>query len=152
MLRISRLALLSFAGLGCAMAQLSSSGLRAKFGPPVDRETFHVPPGFDVVVDYAPGMSVCQVQVPSLMPSDEKVRNPEEMSRRMHEFLADLIPASIRGKEVNGYVMVNGVSYLSYVEYENVTISEPHPDGERFGASTITVRFKRPNCAQPEGR
>lgn len=148
MIRISQLALLSFAGLGCAMAQLSSSELRAKFGPPVDRETFHVPPGFDVVVDYAPGMSVCKVQVPSLMPTEEKVNNSEEMSRRMYEFLADLIPESVRGKKLRGWVMVSGLSTLFFEEYENVTIADPRRRGEPYGSSMITVTFKRPNCAQ----
>lgn len=58
-----------------APAQLSSSDLRAKFGQPLHRETFHMPQGFDLVVDYAPDSQVCKLEVPALMPSNEKVQN-----------------------------------------------------------------------------
>lgn len=39
------------------LRQLDSAQLRVKFGRPLDREVFRVPPGFDLVVDYAPAIS-----------------------------------------------------------------------------------------------
>ena len=54
-----------------AVAQLDSPALRAKFGAPLNRETFHLPAGFDLVVDYGPDLQVCKLEVPSLMPTDE---------------------------------------------------------------------------------
>ena len=53
-----------------AYAQLDSAQLRAKLGSPLRRETFRVPPGFDLVVDYAADNQVCKLQVPALMPTD----------------------------------------------------------------------------------
>jgi hypothetical protein len=44
--------------LGCllltlpALAQLDSSTLRGKFGAPINRETFHMPQGFDIAVTF----------------------------------------------------------------------------------------------------
>jgi hypothetical protein len=52
-----------------ASAQLDSAQLRVKFGAPLDRETFHIPAGFDLVVDYGVGHQVCKLQVPALMPT-----------------------------------------------------------------------------------
>ncbi len=47
-----------------AAAQLDSSALRAKYGSPVNRETFHIPWRFDLVVDYGTGNQVCKLEVP----------------------------------------------------------------------------------------
>ena len=43
-----------------ASAQLDSAQLRVKVGAALDRETFHIPPGFDLVVDYEVGHQVCK--------------------------------------------------------------------------------------------
>ncbi len=37
------------------------SGLRAKFGPPLARETFVARPGLEMVVDYAADGNVCRI-------------------------------------------------------------------------------------------
>lgn len=79
---------------------LDTSALRAKFGSPLNRETFHIPPGFDLVVDYGPSNQVCRLEVPALMPIDEKVekvQNSAVMEQRMYDFLAEVVPPSIRG-------------------------------------------------------
>ena len=115
-----------------AVAQLNSSALRSKYGPPLNRETFHMPEGFDLVVDYDAANQACKMVVPALMPTNAKVGNSEEMKKRMYDFLADLVPDSIRGKEL-GTLMVG---IVSFVEYEHVTIGELQ--------HAITVTFK--NC------
>jgi hypothetical protein len=130
-----------------AAAQLNSSDLRAKFGPPFHRETFHVPQGFDLVVDYAPDSQVCKLVVPALMPSNEKVQNSEVMKQRMYEFLAALVPPSMRGKELSRRTMSMGAFSISSVEYEQVTISETRHAGQPFGNDTITVNFRNASCA-----
>jgi hypothetical protein len=43
--------------------QLDSSQLRAKYGPPLDRETFTMAPGFQIVVDYGPDRQVCRLEI-----------------------------------------------------------------------------------------
>lgn len=100
-----------------------------------------MPEGFDLVVDYDAANQACKLEVPALMPTAEKVSNADEMKRRMYDFLADLIPAAMRGKEL-GKLMVG---IVSFVEYEHVTIGELQHANQPFGRdNTITVTFK--NC------
>ncbi len=130
-----------------ATAQLDSSALRAKYGPPLHRETFRMPAGFDVIVDYSAGNQVCKIQVPALMPSTEQVRRGAEMKQRMYDFLADLVPDSLRGKEVGRYAGMMGLISMLIVEYERVRINEV--DGND---NTITVTFKNNDCQNVTGQ
>ena len=132
--------------VGSAFGQLNSAELRARFGAPLDRETFHVGDGFDLIVDYSPGMAVCKMQVPSLMPSNEKVVNLVEQSRRMYQFLMKLIPETMRGKELGRRITATGINALVSIDYENMIITEPRRTGEDYGTIAITVRFKDSNC------
>lgn len=50
-----------------AFAQIDESALRSKYGAPLDRETFAVRPGIEMVVDYGPSKQVCKLQLPSGM-------------------------------------------------------------------------------------
>jgi hypothetical protein len=134
-----------------AMAQLDSPALRAKFGSPLNRETFHIPSGFDLVVDYGTGNQVCKLEVPALMPTDEKVQRTAVMKQRMYDFLAELVPASIRGKELGRMAQVSGTISLSSIEYENITISELQV-GDQHDRGTITLRFKNYDCERPAGQ
>lgn len=126
------------------MAQLDSSALRAKYGPPLDREIFHIPPGFDLVVDYGPGRQVCSLEVPGLMPSTERVSRAPEMKQRMYDFLLDLVPMTMRGAELRRGVSVSGLASMTSIEYENVTIGEVNIADQPFAKTSITLRFK--NC------
>jgi hypothetical protein len=130
-----------------AVAQLDSSALRAKYGTPLNREPFHTPAGFDLVVDYGAANQVCKLQVPALMPTNESISNAAEMKKRMYEFLGDLVPDSVRGNELGrGTIMMGAVS-ISSVEYEHVRISELQSANQPFDKNTITVSFK--NCETP---
>ncbi len=80
--------------------------------------------GFDLIVDYDAAYQVCKLEVPALMPSHEKVSNSDEMKRRMYDFLADLVPAAIRGKELRRGAFMSGLSSMSSIEYEHITIHE----------------------------
>lgn len=101
MLRVHVL-LLIFSSL--AFAQLDSLALRAKLGAPLHRETFRAPPGFDMIVDYTAGGRVCKLEVPALMPAEEnaKVSNTEVMRQKMYDFLAEIVPVSMRGLRPEG--------------------------------------------------
>jgi hypothetical protein len=130
-----------------AFAQLDSAQLRVKFGAPLRREIFHVPPGFDLVVDYRADNQVCRLQVPALMPTDAtKVQNIDDMKQKMHAFLAELVPDSTRGKELQRGVFLSGpFSAIGFDEYEQVTVET------YSGANpTITVTFKNIDCQQAE--
>ena len=134
-----------------AFAQLDTSALRAKFGSPLNRETFHIPAGFDLVVDYGAGNQVCKLEVPALMPTDEKVQNTAAMKQRMYDFLAEVVPASMRGKELRRMAQVSGTISLTSVDYEYVTISELQV-GDHHDRGTITLRFKNYDCQRPAGQ
>ena len=85
------------------------------------------------------------------MPTDSKIQNGAEMKQKMYAFLADLIPDSIRGKEMGRHVLMMGAFSLSTVEYEYVMISEANYANQQFDSSynKITVRFKNAGCQQP---
>ena len=130
-----------------ASAQLDSDRLRVKFGAPLSREIFRVPPGFDLVVDYGAGNQVCKLQVPTLMPTDAKVQNADDMKQKMYAFLAELVPDLMRGKELGRFMSTTGAfSSVGFAEYEHVTIVETYSGSN----DTITVRFKNTGCQQTE--
>jgi hypothetical protein len=134
-----------------AAAQLDSAALHAKFGTPLNRETFHMPAGFDLVVDYGANSQVCKLQVPALMPSTEKiVANDTVMKQRMYDFLSELVPDSIRGKELTRGMIFFGSNSMIFIEYENVMVKELD-----FGPfnhdNIITISFKRDDCRTAVG-
>jgi hypothetical protein len=145
-----------------ASAQLDSAQLRVKFGAPLSREIFRVPPGFDLVADYGVDHQVCKLQVPALMPTGaglatnfgyypyntdaNKVQNTDEMRQKMYAFLAELVPGAMRGKEMGREAGMTGAfSGHSAVIYEHVTITQT----ESGSNDTITVQFKDAACQQP---
>jgi hypothetical protein len=81
--------------------QLDSAALHAKFGMPLNREIFRMPEGSDLVADYGANSQACKLHVPALMPTTESVDNATVMKQRMYHFLAELVPDSMRGKELN---------------------------------------------------
>ena len=104
-----------------------------------------MPAGFDLIVDYGALNQVCKLEVPAVMPTNEKVSNADEMKRRMYDFLADLVPAAMRGKELGRGAGMSGLISWSSVEYEHVTVNELQYANQPFGRdNTITVTFK--NC------
>lgn len=129
-----------------AFAQFDSSALRTKYGAPLNREIFRMPSGFDLTVDYGANNQACRLEVPALMPTDEKVSNTDAMKQRMYAFLAELVPASIRGKELNGRANVMSTISLVSVEYEHVIINELQHADQPFGNNTIIVMFKDNPC------
>jgi hypothetical protein len=148
---IGRLILFLLALALPAGAQLDSAALRAKYGAPLDRETYHMPSGFDLTVDYGASHQACKLQVPALMPSDETISNSDVMRLRMYVFLSELLPDSIRGKELRRGTMMSGAHSVVFVEYENVSLAESK-DGNQPFAGTITVTFRNQDCQKPSGQ
>lgn len=95
-------------------------------------DIFRVQPGFDLVVDYGAGNQVCKLQVPALMPADAaKVQNSDDMKQKMHAFFAELVPDSMRGKELRRLMSQTGAfSGVGFDEYEHVTFVETHSGSE----------------------
>ena len=90
--RLARLLVLCLSFALSAAAQVDSAALHAKSGSPLNRETFHMPAGFDSVVDYGANNQVCKLQVPALMPTTESVANATVTKQRMYDFLSELVP------------------------------------------------------------
>src|SRR5260370_37819757 len=83
-----------------AFAQIDGSQfateLRAKYGPPLARETFTARPGIEMIVDYAANGHVCRIQLPAVAPSpDKRVSTPQAID----EVVSALVARTIRGSE-----------------------------------------------------
>jgi hypothetical protein len=111
-----------------ALAQLDSAALRAKFGAPLNRETFRLRPGFDIVGDYGANHQVCKMEMPT------SITRGETMS-----FLEGLVPDSTPGKEVINRTGGGAYGVEEHI-YERVGITMP---GE-WGSGT--VRFRSEAC------
>ena len=115
-----------------AFAQIGGSefanGLRAKYGPPLPRETFVVRPDFEMVVDYAANGHVCRIQVP-----------PAPGAK---DFLLELVPLTMRGKELETIMESTGGHSATTIRYENVAIREM----VRGQPGGIMVMFRNEEC------
>ncbi|MDR3741839.1 MAG: hypothetical protein P4L40_22695 [Terracidiphilus sp.] len=117
-----------------------AADLRARYGPPLARETFTGRPGVEMVVDYTANGHVCRIHLPPVGPSrDPNVRTPQAID----DFLSDLVPMNIRGKEQSRMLEATGLPSVSIIEYENVVIAEEFQGQRRTG---VTVTFKKETC------
>jgi len=90
------------------------------------------------------------LSVPALMPANEEITSTREMRNRMREFLADLVPASVRGRELGQRIEAMGAISLLSVEYEHVVIDELRYQNQPFGKDNrVTVTFKKDSCRRP---
>src|SRR5260370_25110673 len=121
-----------------AFAQIDTFSLRSKYGAPLDRETFTVRPGIEMVVNYGPGKQVCRIQLPSGMRIVGTVPAGVVTKQQIDEVLEEVVPPSSRGKEVGRAGAALGAPMLSTPDYEHVTIGERRHTGSPNG---ITVTF-----------
>jgi len=117
-----------------------AAALRSKYGPPLLRETFTVKPGLEMVVDYAANGNVCKIQLPPMGPDNQP---GVQSGQAIDNFLAELLPMAMRGKEQRRSAMMTGLASVSLVEYENVTIAENFQAGTRTG---VTATFTKEQC------
>jgi hypothetical protein len=110
--------------LGFAAAlfgQIDSYQLRAKYGPPLDRETFTISPGYQIVVDYGPDHQASRLELPPAAPSLDQ---PGVITqKRVDDILLELVPMSMRGKEIRSMLQSFCVLSIKSTEYEHVIIS-----------------------------
>jgi hypothetical protein len=86
------------------------------------------------------------------MPTTEQVFNAAVMKQRMYDFLAELVPESMRGKELRRMAEVMGAAAsVSWIEYEHVTVSELQAGQPFSHDNTITVAFTNDNCRSVAG-
>lgn len=105
-----------------------ASALRSKYGPPLLRETFMARPGIKMAVDYAANGNVCRIELPPTTPDD---------------FMLELVPASLRGKELRRMAFISGPNSIQSTEYENVIIAGSF---NGTGGTGVTVTFPKEEC------
>jgi hypothetical protein len=130
--------------LGCASAlfgQIDSYQLRAKYGPPLNRETFTISPGFEIIVDYGPDQQVCRLQLPASAPSGTE--------QQVDDVLLELVPMSMRGKKIGSSHLASGAFSVTTTQYEHVLINEPHDASRPGGRTGVNVIFNREECRNP---
>jgi hypothetical protein len=143
--------LAAFAGFTLsAFAQLDAprfaSDLRTKYGPPLARETYTARPGIQMVVDYAANGHVCSIQLPPVaLGREPNVRTAQAID----EFLLELVPLSVRGKELGGSSMAVGAPSVSSIDYENVIITVSFRASRRTG---VAVTFRNEECRKADVR
>jgi hypothetical protein len=128
-----------------AFGQIDSSGLRAKFGEPLNRETFMVRPGVLMIVDYSPTANhACRLELPGqAMPTDAPLGVAINPKKIIDDILAEIVPLSMRGKELGGMSQQMSLQGISTIDYENVSIAGPFTGNRR---TALIVRFKTPDC------
>jgi hypothetical protein len=158
---------LSLIAASSAFGQIDANGLRAKYGQPLDRETFTVRPGIEMVVDYGPNKLACQLWLsfpdgngnivmspyqlsnPPIPPTDPGVflsRGGSRSSKeRIEQVVNELVPPSTRGAPGphNGVSMSRG-EIVTRWDYETLNIEEISRDGD---ATTIAIKLKDPSCS-----
>jgi hypothetical protein len=89
-----------------------AADVRANYGTPLARQTFLIPAGGEMVVDYAANGNVCRIKLPSIGPDDRQpgVRSPKAID----DFILKLVPLTLRGKELRRMAQQVGLSYLSW--------------------------------------
>jgi hypothetical protein len=126
-----------------AFGQIDTFHLRSKYGSPLDRETFSVHPGIEMVVDYGPAKQVCRIQLPSGMQIVGDVPPGAITKQQTDEVLNEVVPPFLRGKELGRMATAAGAIMMFSTDYEHVTISEIKNSAVGTG---ITVTFKDPTC------
>jgi hypothetical protein len=127
-------------------AQVDSSALRAKFGTPLNRETFTVRPGIEMIVDYSPTSThACQLQFPGQapFPPDAAPGVGFNLKKLMDDVVDEIVPVAMRGKELGRLCESAGLSGMCSKDYEHLTIIEPMTGDRR---TAVIVRFNTADC------
>jgi hypothetical protein len=168
---VARAALGLFAA-SSAFSQIDANSLREKYGAPLDRETFTVHPGIEMVVDYGPNklagqmwlsfpdgngnivMNPYQLSKPPIPPTDPAVFLSHGGSRsskeRIEEVVNELVPLSTRGAPgPHNDDSMTRAETVSWWDYEKLTIVEETRSGD---VTTITIKLKDSSCSTKTGQ
>jgi hypothetical protein len=115
---------------------MTAEELRAKYGAAQGRK-FTVSPGFEIVVEQDPDGHIRSVELPGTAPDQTGATTAE----RVDEALLELVPMSMRGKEIGFWLRQMPYS-TKHTSYEHVVIVEnedPWVPGQR---RSVTVLFR----------
>ena len=137
-----------------AFGQIDATTLRAKYGDPinygkrVNSETFKVRNNITMVVNYGPSGQACRIEVhPAGQPTVRQAPPDIGTKQQLDEVLQEIVPLSMRGKEIRSYVTYMGALSQWVIEYEHVTITELL---QNETPTSVTVAFKQEGCEMPK--
>jgi hypothetical protein len=122
---------------------MTAEVLRAKYGPP-QGSTFTISPGFEIVVEYAPDGQIRRIDFPGTAPEATGTSAPQ----RVDDVLLELIPMSMRGKEVSSGHRAIGSNSWKHTFYEQVAIMEtgdPWVSGQRLSVTVFFTAYYQSN-------
>jgi hypothetical protein len=105
---------------------------------------WRITPGFEMIVEYGSNQQVCRFELPAVAPPPTQTGSGTP--QRVDAALLELVPLSMRGKELGTLVDHAGRASIKITEYENISIGEsqdPDRPGQRTG---VAVVFKRDDC------
>jgi hypothetical protein len=127
-------------------AQVDSSALRARFGAPLNRETFTVRPGIEMVVDYSTTSThACRLEFPGEAPFPPGAAPGVgfNLKKLMDDVVDEIVPAAMRGKELGRMCESSGMNGMCSRLYEHLSIIESMTGDRR---TAVIVRFKTADC------
>jgi hypothetical protein len=62
------------------------------------------------------------------------------------EVIDELVPPSVRGKEISKGVASAARISVSFTDYENIAIAEPQDPDHPGQRTSVTITFKRADC------
>ncbi len=80
------------------------------------------------------------------MPPQTNASGPSNPRQQMQDFLAELVPNSMRGKELGRLISSAGAVSESVIQYEHVTMSETRYANGPAQREMITVMFTNDDC------
>lgn len=114
---------------------MTAEMLRAKYGPPHGRK-FTISPGFEIAVEYGLDGQVRKIELPGTAPDETGAST----AHRIDEVLLDLVPMSMRGKEI-GSGQWRLPYYTKHKLYEHVWIFEAEDPWVLDQRHSLTVVF-----------
>ena|ERR1019366_6908734 len=131
-----------------AFGQMDTSTLRAKYGEPIARETFQVRPNIEAVMNYGTGHQVCKIELPpgSYMNIVGEIPPHFATKQQVDEVIDELIPPSVRGKEIGSSLASAGRLSERFTEYEHIKLPEPQDPDHPGRRTSVTITFNRPDC------
>ena len=126
-----------------AFGQMDTTTLRAKYGEPISRETFQVRPNIEAVVNYGTDHQVCKID----LPPGSYVNPPHGASHHdVDQIVDELVPPSLRGKELGSSLASAGRLSERFTEYEHIKIHEPQDPDHPGRRTSVTISFTRRDC------
>jgi hypothetical protein len=133
----------------CVSAAQTSQEFHSKYGES-DIERFTPRPGIGLTVEFGSDGLACRELLQPLQPLFHGEEQASYMSSdAISQVLDEIVPASIRGKEIRKMVTASGCNEVEFVEYDNLSITRSThncvPSSQNRDLQT-TVTFKREAC------